>query len=81
MKSRNVAPELARVWGLPEDVAVATGIIDAHAGGLSLSGARPQGSLAIISGTSNCHMIVSQQPVLIPASGVLTGVRCCRSCG
>ncbi|MEN1423827.1 hypothetical protein AAIH15_32430, partial [Pseudomonas aeruginosa] len=48
------------------DVAVATGIIDAHAGGLSLSGARPQGSLAIISGTSNCHMIVSQQPVLIP---------------
>ncbi|WP_312583269.1 FGGY-family carbohydrate kinase [Atlantibacter hermannii] len=65
-KAGTLRPELARAWGLPEDVAVATGIIDAHAGGLSLSGARPQGSLAIISGTSNCHMIVSQQPVLIP---------------
>lgn len=59
-------PDVARQWGLNSDVVVASGIIDAHAGGLSLNGSQPQGSLAIISGTSNCHMIVSQKPILIP---------------
>ena len=45
---------------------VATGIIDAHAGGVALLGAAPQGGLAIISGTSCCHLVVSRQPVMVP---------------
>ena len=59
-------PQIARQWGLSDEVIVASGIIDAHAGGLSMNGGQPAGSLAIISGTSNCHMIVSQQPITIP---------------
>ncbi|GAB7215303.1 FGGY-family carbohydrate kinase [Dickeya oryzae] len=61
-----LAADVARDWGLPENVVVAGGIIDAHAGGLALVGSEPQGSLAIISGTSNCHMLVSRQPVEVP---------------
>ena len=56
----------ARELGLPAGTVVATGIIDAHAGGLALVSTAPQGSLAIIGGTSNCHMVVSQAPVLVP---------------
>lgn len=52
--------------GLPPGIAVATGIIDAHAGGVALIGAQPQGGLAIISGTSCCHLVVSRQPVMVP---------------
>lgn len=52
--------------GLPAGIVVATGIIDAHAGGLALVSTAPLGSLAIIGGTSNCHMVVSQQPVMVP---------------
>lgn len=65
-KAGQLQPEIAALWGLTSDVVVASGIIDAHAGGLSLNGSHPEGSLAIISGTSNCHMIVSQQPIDIP---------------
>ncbi|WES90104.1 FGGY-family carbohydrate kinase [Dickeya fangzhongdai] len=61
-----LAADVARDWGLPENVMVAGGIIDAHAGGLALVGGEPQGSLAVISGTSNCHMLVSRQPVEVP---------------
>jgi FGGY-family pentulose kinase len=52
--------------GLRAGIAVATGIIDAHAGGLALLGAEPEGGLAIISGTSCCHLVVSRQPVMVP---------------
>lgn len=58
--------EIAEAFGLHTQVAVASGIIDAHAGGLALAAAEPEGSLAIISGTSNCHMIVSRDPVMVP---------------
>ncbi|ACS87674.1 FGGY-family carbohydrate kinase [Musicola paradisiaca] len=61
-----LAKSVARDWGLPENVAVASGIIDAHAGGLALVGSQPEGSLAIISGTSNCHMLVSRDAVEVP---------------
>jgi FGGY-family pentulose kinase len=57
-----VAAEL----GLPPGVVIATGIIDAHAGGLALVSTAPQGSLAIIGGTSNCHMVVSPDPIMVP---------------
>ena len=52
--------------GLPAGTVVATGIIDAHAGGLALVSTEPLGSLAIIGGTSNCHMVVNPQPVMVP---------------
>jgi FGGY-family pentulose kinase len=56
----------AGALGLTTDVVVATGIIDAHAGGLALVGARPEGSLAMIGGTSTCHMLASPRPVKVP---------------
>ena len=52
--------------GLTTDVVVASGMIDAHAGGVALAGAQPEGTLAIISGTSNCHMLCSAQEVHTP---------------
>ncbi len=60
--SEQAADEL----GLPAGIAVATGIIDAHAGGVALCGAQPQGSLAVISGTSCCHLVASREPVMVP---------------
>ncbi|MBG5938095.1 FGGY-family carbohydrate kinase [Proteus mirabilis] len=57
---------VAEAFGLHTGVIVASGIIDAHAGGLALTASQPEGSLAIISGTSNCHMIVSQYPIMVP---------------
>ena len=61
-----LAAAAARDLGLPASVIVATGIIDAHAGGLALIGAQPEGSLALIGGTSNCHMVVSPHPIMVP---------------
>lgn len=58
--------QAAAELGLPAGIVVATGIIDAHAGGLALVSTAPQGSLAIIGGTSNCHMVVSPDPVRVP---------------
>ncbi|MBI6550591.1 FGGY-family carbohydrate kinase [Xenorhabdus lircayensis] len=65
-KAGYLTEEAARAFGLHGKVIVASGIIDAHAGGLALVGAKPTGSLAIISGTSNCHMIVSPEPLMVP---------------
>ncbi|GKX57132.1 ribulokinase [Leminorella grimontii] len=56
----------AHQLGLTTRVVVAGGIIDAHAGGLALAAANPAGSLTIISGTSNCHMVASADPVMVP---------------
>lgn len=56
----------ATEMGLPAGIVVATGIIDAHAGGLALVSTEPAGSLALIGGTSNCHMVVSPDPVRVP---------------
>lgn len=64
----SLTPKAAEQLGLHTNVIVATGIIDAHAGGIALVGSNPQASLAIISGTSNCHMIVNKNPILV--SGV-----------
>jgi FGGY-family pentulose kinase len=61
-----LATRAADELGLPPGVVVATGIIDAHAGGLALVGTEPQGSLAFIGGTSNCHMVVAPQPIMVP---------------
>ena len=52
--------------GLTTAVVVASGMIDAHAGGLALAGVEPAGTLALISGTSNCHMLCSKQEIYTP---------------
>jgi FGGY-family pentulose kinase len=62
----NLSAIAATQLGLPEGIVVSTGIIDAHAGGLALVSTAPKGSLAIIGGTSNCHMVVSPDPLMVP---------------
>ena len=64
--------ESARELGLPEGMAVGVSIIDAHAGGIGMIGATIEGQspdaealdhrLALIGGTSSCHMAASPDP-------------------
>ena len=72
-----LTPESAKFLGLTTKTRVGVGIIDAHAGGLGLLGAVWQDtegtptealetSLALIGGTSSCHMAVSREPRFIP---------------
>lgn len=66
----------ARELGLIAGTPVGVSIIDAHAGGLGLLGAPVHGSppteasleerVALISGTSSCHMAVSRKPFYPP---------------
>jgi FGGY-family pentulose kinase len=66
-----LSPDAAAELGLPIGTAVGTSAIDAHAGGLGVIGAtladdRPlQRRLALIGGTSSCHMAVSPDPRFI----------------
>ncbi len=63
-------------FGLKPGMAVGVSIIDAHAGGIGLLGAVIDGEsfseqdlsrrLALIGGTSSCHMAVSQNPNFVP---------------
>lgn len=72
MLSQKSAEELGLVPGIP----VAVSIIDAHAGGLGLLGMAIDGvsprfqtldrRVALIGGTSTCHMAVSQQANFVP---------------
>ncbi|XP_045448329.1 FGGY carbohydrate kinase domain-containing protein [Melitaea cinxia] len=64
----DVAKELNLLPGTP----VATSIIDAHAGGLGMIGAKSLGiddtkssRLGLICGTSTCHMAVNEKPILV----------------
>jgi FGGY-family pentulose kinase len=66
----------ARELGLKAGTAVGVGIIDAHAGGIGLLGAvlasetvdsaALERRLALIGGTSSCHMAVSREPRFVP---------------
>jgi len=69
--------EAAAHLGLEAGTAVAVGAIDAHAGGIGLLGATRDKStaptaeqlssaLALIGGTSSCHMAASKEPHFIP---------------
>ena len=70
--SKKAADEL----GLKHGIAVGVSIIDAHAGGIGLLGAALEGEnfteqdltrrLALIGGTSTCHMAVSKNPNFVP---------------
>lgn len=65
-RAGHLTAQAALEFGLPQQVVVASGIIDAHAGGLALVGSQPAGNLALIGGTSNCHMLVSREPLMVP---------------
>lgn len=73
---RGLSGQAAGELGLPPETAVGVSIIDAHAGGLGMLGA-PLGDtlptaadmerrLALIGGTSSCHMAVSREAVFVP---------------
>ncbi|XP_014347996.1 FGGY carbohydrate kinase domain-containing protein isoform X3 [Latimeria chalumnae] len=70
--------EAAQELGLLKGIAVAASLIDAHAGGLGVIGGDVNGQdlpcegqpitsrLALICGTSSCHMGISNDPVFVP---------------
>jgi len=68
--------EASEDLGLPQGIPVGVGIIDAHAGGIGSLGSIPalskkrgyplEESLALIAGTSSCHMALSLSPRFIP---------------
>src|ERR1700677_1085160 len=60
----NAAAELGLLTGTP----VATGVIDAHAGGIGTVGAEgePEACLAYVFGTSSCTMTTTRSPVFVP---------------
>ena len=72
---KGLARESARDMGLEPGTPVGVGIIDAHAGGVGMLGATLHGKrptpgklenrLALIGGTSSCHMAVSREPKYI----------------
>ncbi len=66
----NLTAEAAAELGLTARCVVGVGLIDAHAGGLGLLGgfepAALNARLAMIAGTSTCHMAVSPEPRLVP---------------
>lgn len=75
-----ITTEAARELGLGAGTPVATSLIDAHAGALGLLGAPEAGfevdnpvsaeeletRLALIGGTSSCHLAVSREPRYVP---------------
>jgi FGGY-family pentulose kinase len=74
-RAGGLTPAAAEDLGLAPGTAVAVSIIDAHAGGLGLLGAPLDGvspteetleeRVALIGGTSTCHMAVSRAPTFI----------------
>ncbi|XP_072219852.1 FGGY carbohydrate kinase domain-containing protein isoform X2 [Leuresthes tenuis] len=70
--------EAAADLGLNPGTAVGASLIDAHAGGLGVIGADVKGfhlpceqlpvtsRMAMICGTSSCHMAISEQPLFVP---------------
>jgi FGGY-family pentulose kinase len=71
---QGLSARAAAELGVPEGTPVGTSAIDAHAGGIGTIGASLHGEtvpqfdrrLALIAGTSSCHMAVSAQPRFVP---------------
>lgn len=70
-KAGNLTPEMAALMGLPEGIAVAAGIIDAHAG-VPGTGVTTPGKMVMVMGTSTCHLLLSNKEVYVAGiSGVV----------
>ncbi|WP_322102577.1 FGGY-family carbohydrate kinase [Paraburkholderia sp. J41] len=65
---QGLTPQAAGQLGLRAGTPVATGVIDAHAGGIGTVGAqgRPEACLAYVFGTSSCTMTTTRDPVFVP---------------
>ena len=71
-----LSPDAATALGLPPGIPVGASAIDAHAGGIGTIGAALDGRppdddgllrrLALVGGTSSCHMTVSAEPRFVP---------------
>ncbi|MCK6258853.1 ribulokinase [Fictibacillus sp. KIGAM418] len=63
-KAGELTEEMARLIGLEPGIAVAVGIIDAHAGVPAVGAVNP-GQLVMAMGTSTCHMLISdvEEPI------------------
>jgi L-ribulokinase len=61
-RAGGLTSEMAKTLGLPAGIAVAAGNIDAHAGVPACGVTRP-GDLAMIMGTSTCHLLVADRKV------------------
>jgi len=62
-------PELASSLDLDSNVAIGSGLIDAHAGALGVLDTQPnsgENRIAVIAGTSNCHMMVIDDCSFVP---------------
>ncbi|ELU07306.1 hypothetical protein CAPTEDRAFT_108026, partial [Capitella teleta] len=57
--------DAAKELGLNPGTAVATSIIDAHAGTLGMLSLNLSSKMALICGTSSCHMTVSREPLFM----------------
>ena len=68
----NISSELAQNLNLPSDCIVLTSQIDAHCGGIGILGAREvtaktvDQKIAIIAGTSSCHMVCNLEKHICP---------------
>jgi L-ribulokinase len=64
---------LAKDLGLRPETAVAVGTIDAHASAPGLGVVSP-GKMVLVMGTSTCHLILTEEEVLVPGiTGVVKG--------
>lgn len=63
-----LSPQAAAELGLGTGCIVASGMIDAHAGALAgfAHGDTPEQTMVLVAGTSNCHMVMSSAPRMIP---------------
>lgn len=63
---QGLTQQAAQELGLLAGTAVGVSAIDAHAGGIGLLGDNLNNGVALISGTSTCHMAVSKEPNFVP---------------
>ncbi|MFV0321950.1 MAG: FGGY-family carbohydrate kinase [Alphaproteobacteria bacterium] len=61
-----LSPIAAAELGLHEGVHVCSSMIDAHAGGVGVLGEDLEGTLALITGTSACHMLCTKDKNMVP---------------
>ncbi|WP_265499840.1 FGGY-family carbohydrate kinase [Paracoccus beibuensis] len=69
--AKGLTAEAAEAMGLRPGIAVAAGLIDAHAGGVGTVCARggaedPTASLGYVFGTSSCTMTTTREPAFVP---------------